>query len=340
MHGTGQPLGKYTSEIPQPAMGAAAQVAEVLLDADRVLVLGHAGADGDVVGSTLALALALDELGKDVTVYNAEPYAKKYAFLDGAASVVTTLPAGATFDVTVVCDAAKPDRLGPAFPAAAERGIFVWIDHHRIDHPPGDLNYVDLTAAAVGEQIAQVLDAMGHAISERTAKAIYVSLMSDTGGFRYQTTSSRALRLAARLVEVGVNPWHMTQALFESQPVAKVRLLASALSSLELSPCGRFGTVVLGDDDLAQAGADEADVHGIVNHVRGIEGIQVGVLLRSTASGVRAIIRSAGGIDIAAVATALGGKGSMNAARLELGGDLEKARASLLQALRARADQG
>ncbi len=332
MHGTGAPLGRWSSEVPPDAKDAAARVAEVLERAERVLVLGHVGADGDVAGSSLGLAQALRERGKDVTVYNERPYADAHAWLPGAGTVQTRLDPGARFDVTVVVDAADPARCGRDFPAPERRGVFVWMDHHRIERPPGDLNYVDLTAAAVGEQVAEVLDAMGHPLSEPVARALYTSLMSDTGGFRYSNTSARAFTLAGRLVAAGVDPWDVTQRLYESQAEERVRLLARALSTLWRSPCGRLGIVIVRDEDMEAARAHEEHVHGIVNHVRGIRGVEVAVLLREQGPSTRVIVRSRGNVQVGPIAERLGGHGHANSASLTLEASADEAFERVVQA--------
>lgn len=332
MHGTGAPLGRFTSEVPQEAREAARQVAAVLERAERVLVLGHVGADGDVAGSSLGLAQALRERGKHVTVYNERPYAEAHAWLVGAAEVETELAPDARFDATVVVDAADPARCGRDFPSAERRGVFVWMDHHRIEDPPGDLNYVDLTAAAVGEQVAEVLDAMGHPLSKPVAEALYTSLMSDTGGFRYGNTSARAFVLAGRLVAAGVDPWEVTQRLYESQAEERVRLLARALSSLWRSPCGRIGIVTVRDEDMEAAHAHEEHVHGIVNHVRGIRGVEVAVLLREHDGRTRVVVRSRGNVPVTRIAERLGGRGHANSASLSLEGDADQAFTRVVEA--------
>lgn len=336
MHGTGQPLGLHTREVPAAARAAALRTAEALRSARQVLILGHVGADGDVAGSSLGLAAALREQGKHVVVYNQQPYPAAYAWLPGGEAVVQALDANACFDVTVVVDAARDDRLGRDFPDANRRGTWVWIDHHHNPSPPGDVVYIDLTAAAVGEQIALVLDAMGHPMSRDVALCLYASLLADTGGFRYGNTSVRAFQLAARLVEAGVDPWEMTERIFESQDEARMRLLGRALQSLWLSPCGRVGIVALTDADLCALNAHDDHVQGLVNHVRGIKGVEIAVLLRehidSGGARTRAVMRSRGNIPVGPVAAALGGLGHRNAANFTLHEELAPARERVLNA--------
>jgi phosphoesterase RecJ-like protein len=334
MHGTGKPLGRWTSDVPDDARACARDVARVLDAAQRVLVLGHAGADGDVAGSSLALAQALRERGKTVTVYNEQPYQDVHAWLVGGDSVVNEIDADAHFDATVVVDAADPDRCGAHFPDAERRGVFVWMDHHQIDEPPGDLNYVDLTAAAVGEMVAEVLDALEHEISKETAKALYCSLMSDTGGFRYGNTSARALRLAGRLVAAGVDPWEMTERLYESQEEERVRLLGRALSTLWRSECGRVGIVTVTEDDMDATGATPEHVHGIVNHVRGVRGVEVAILLRELRDRTKVVVRSRGNVSVGRIAELLGHRGSSRSASFVVEHTVAEARERVAAAAR------
>ena len=332
MHGTGAPLGRYSSETPAEAIEAAGKVAEALGTANHVLIAGHASADGDVVGSSLALAHALRERGACVTVYNPQPYPIAFAWLAGDIEIVSTLPATARFDASVVVDAADPGRLGPHFPPPARRGVFIWLDHHRIDVPPGDVNFIDLTACAVGEQVALVLGALAHPLSPAVARCIYAAMLSDTGGFRYANTSARALRLAAALIERGVEPWRMTEAIYESQDEGKVRLLARALETLWISPCGRLGVIELTNDDLVAARALEEHVQGIVNHVRSIRGVEVAVMLRESGDQTTAVFRSRGNIAVKPIATRLGGDGHKNAATVRLPKHLVEARDEVVRA--------
>jgi phosphoesterase RecJ-like protein len=334
VHGTGAPLGRFTTEIPPDALEAAAKVATVIRRCQRILVVGHAGADGDVCGSSLALATALTEMGKDVVVYNEEPYPEAYRWLPGGERVRNTLGEDERFDATLVVDAAKPDRLGRDFPTdRRRRGTYVWIDHHKIEHPPGDVPFIDLTSAAVGEQVAMILDALGHPISASTAQCLYASLLADTGGFRYGNTSARAFRLAARLVEAGVDPWAMTERIYESQDEAKLRLLGRALSRLWMSTCGRVGVVEVTAEDLSASGATDDHVQGLVNHVRGIRGVEIAVLLFELPAGTRVIVRSRGNVAVAPIAASLGAHGHKNAASFSLEEAPERARESVVSAV-------
>jgi phosphoesterase RecJ-like protein len=344
MHGTGEPLGRFTSELPDGCEELADAVADAVFAAKRVLICGNTSADGDVAGTTLALARALQRLGKDVVVYNDEPYPEAFSWLPGGNLVVHALADDDAFDCSVVVDAARVDRLGKSFPDASRRGVFCWVDHHKNDAPPGDINFIDLTAAAVGEQMALIIDALSARsgvplLDTDVARCLYASVVSDTGGFRYGNTSARVLRLAARLVEAGVDPWEMTERIYESQDEARVRLLGRALGGLWRSACGRLGVVELRVRDLDELGAVEDHIQGLVNSVRAIKGVEVAVLVRELEPSLtRVVMRSRGNVAITPIAVALGGKGSKNAGNVVLGADIDTASETVKSAALAHLD--
>lgn len=324
MHGTGKKLGDYSEKVPRQAMAAARRVGKALSTANKILILGHVGADGDVAGSSLGLAQALREMGKKVTVYNEAPYPQIFHWLAGAKQVRHQLSARAQFDATVTVDAADPARLGRHFPDADRRGRFIWIDHHRIDPPPGDINYIDLTAAAVGEQIALILKIMKHPLSKKVAECLYVSLMTDTGTFRYANTSVRAFNLAGDLVKAGVNPWTMTERVLESQAPERMWLLQKIMPSLRLSECGRYGSFYVRRKDQKAVGAQLEHVHGLVNTIRGIRGVEIAFIFVEKDDGTKVSFRSKGHISCQPILRTLGGTGFRNAGSIVLPGAGQK----------------
>jgi bifunctional oligoribonuclease and PAP phosphatase NrnA len=164
-------------------------------------------------------------------------------------------------------------------------------------------------------------------ITVDVARCLYVSLLTDTGGFRYQNTSARALRLAARFLELGIDAWELSEPLFERQPEAKTRLMARVLTSLWRSSDGTLGVVAATAEDLAAAQAQRSDLHGIVNHVRAIDGVEIAVLLDELSpTSTRAVFRSRGKRAVAPIAAALGGTGHKNAATVVLPWPLAEAK--------------
>lgn len=298
------------------------RVVDALRAASRVLCVMHAGPDGDAAGSTLALALALSEQGKDVTLFCHTPLPYNLGFLPGLERLLHEVPPEASFDATTVCDVGASHRIGPGLPARERLGVLLNIDHHLTSDDFGDVNYVDADAASVGVMVRRVLREMGHPLSLPVATALYVSVLTDTGSFRYSSTDAEALRLAAELVETGVNPWDVSSQIYEQNPAERVRLLSKALESLYVSPDGLFASITVTRAMVQTAGAGGNLTDGFVNYARGIRGVEVAAQLDELDGdgGWHVSLRSRGRVNVAAVAERLGGGGHHNAAGARVDG--------------------
>jgi phosphoesterase RecJ-like protein len=302
---------------------------EALRAANSVLLTMHRGPDGDALGSALALGCALREMGRDVVVYNPDELPYNFRFLAGADSVQKSLAPDAAFDVTVATDAGSVDRLGPDVPPPPRRGMLVNLDHHVTTEPFGDVNYVDPSAASVGILAYKIIHGLGHPLSRDAAECIYASILADTGCFRYSSTDPECLRIAAELLERGVDPWEMTVRVYEQQPLARMRLLAEVLGTLELSAGGKLATITITRDMVARTGTHLDLTDGFINYGRSIDGVEVAAALREPENGSkswRVSFRSRGNVDVAAIAQKLGGGGHRNAAGCSVEGDRESVR--------------
>jgi phosphoesterase RecJ-like protein len=302
---------------------------EALRTAKRVLLTMHRGPDGDALGSALALGCALRELGREVTVYNPDELPYNFRFLAGADKVVKSLPADASFDVTVSTDAGSFARLGDGVPKPPARGLLLNLDHHMTTEPFGDVNYVDPEAAAVGILVYKIIRGLGHRISRDSAECIYASILADTGCFRYSSTDPECLRIAAELIEAGVEPWEMTVRVYEMQPLARMKLLAEVLSTLEVH--GRLATITITNEMLArtQSALDLTD--GFINYARSVDGVEVAASFREPDNGGpwHISFRSRGKVNVAAIAQKFGGGGHHNAAGCSIDGEAGAVRARI-----------
>jgi phosphoesterase RecJ-like protein len=215
-------------------------------------------------------------------------------------------------------------------------GVVVNVDHHPGNTRYGTLNLVDLPAAAVGEIVADLLDVLGWPLSKDVATNLWVSLVTDTGSFRYSNTTPKALALGARLVAAGARPGPVNEFLFEAAPLASLKLEALVLGTLALHAGGAVATVELPRRFFGESGAAESDTEGLVNRARGILGVKAAALLREGEDGeIRCSLRSKGTVDVRSVAARHGGGGHRNAAGCRVKGTLESAKAALLPALAA-----
>lgn len=314
-------------------------VVAALRQAKSVLCVIHAGPDGDAVGSTLGLGLALHELGKDVTFFCHTGVPYNLRFLPGLERVVDTLPPDVRFDATTVCDVSTSARIGPGLPARERLGTVLNIDHHLTNEDFGDINYVDAEAAAVGVLVARVLVGLGHPLSKDVAIALYTSILTDTGSFRYSSANAESFEVAGRLVQAGADPWDVSSEIYEQNPVERLELLREVLGTLTVSEDGSLAMLVVTGAvlDSVQGRSDLTD--GFINYARGIRGVEVACLVTEPAripdEPWNISLRSRGRVNVAQVAAGFGGGGHHNAAGGRFHGYLGDLRDALAKAVRS-----
>ncbi len=298
------------------------QLLELIADSRTFLVASHESPDGDAIGSTLALANALREMGKDVVAYNLDGAPDEYSFLPGHATVVAEVDEGREFDACFVLDAGELKRAG-LWMRGASRSL-VNVDHHPFSEDFGDFYWVDTTACATGVMIHRLLVAAGHPISRDVAVCVYTAILSDTGSFRYSNADPEAFRVASDMVALGVDPWSIASGLYENQDEARLRLLAMALPTLRVSACGACASLAVTLDMYRAANAREEHTDRFINYPRSVRGVEVALFFRQLSADTFKIgFRSKGRIDVGALARAMGGGGHHNAAGATVEGNLE-----------------
>ncbi|MCL8207990.1 MAG: bifunctional oligoribonuclease/PAP phosphatase NrnA [Actinomycetia bacterium] len=311
------------------------RVVATLDPARRVAVVTHKLPDGDTTGSALGLVHLLRRAGKDAVAVGPDPILPPYRFLPGAAehrALATPTEAGPQ-DVVVTVDCGDPDRAFGLAGLRAMAPVVVNVDHHVTNRRWGDVNWIEPDRAAVGEMGVMLADALGVPLDRDAALCFYVSLATDTEGFRFGAQDPRILELAVRLVRLGLDPDALSRALFERQSLASLRLLGWALSHVRTLPSGRVAWVALSRATLRRLGAARWESEGIVNHIRALDGVRLAVFLREEGKGqVKISLRSRPPWEAAPVAQRLGGGGHRDSAGANLAADLDGA---LHQTLRA-----
>jgi phosphoesterase RecJ-like protein len=308
---------------------------DVLRRAERVLLTSHRRPDGDGTGSMAGLASLLRARGKTAVIYSVDPIARRYKWLPLVGSTVQTISFDERFDCTVVVDCADATLLGDTLPPPEVRGHLITLDHHASGHPFGDIAVWDPVAAAVGVLVHRIAVREGWPITIEAAVPLYVSLISDTGGFRHANTNAEALSVAAELIRAGVVPSAIAASLEERPSPGKLRLLGSVLSTLELHCAGRAGMLTVTTDMVEGARASWEDIEGMVNWARNVEGVQVGVLLTTAkGGGVRVSMRSRSEkVDVGRVCLGLGGGGHPGAGGCHIAADLAVTKDRVVRAL-------
>jgi len=297
------------------------RIADLIAASDTFIIASHVSPDGDAIGCELATYSVLKRLGKSVKVVSEDGVPDNFAFLAGSDEVVTS--AGEPADVAIVVDAAGLDRIGGTGEVVGKCKEIVNIDHHRSNTSFGTINLVDSTAGATAEIIYDLLVMLAGPLTTGEAEALFSAIMTDTGCFRFPTTSSRTLRIGADLLDLGAVPYHLASEIFWNKSASGMKLLSEALASLETTDGGRVATMDITMAMMDDSGADHFDTEGFANYPRLISGVLVGVLLRETAeSDFRVSLRSKETVDVNEIAQAFGGGGHQTASGFRIKGDL------------------
>jgi len=310
-------------------------ICAVLRSRSAFLLVTHFEPDGDGLGSCLALSHALSALGKSVTTWVPSGVPAKYGFLPGAAGVVTeTGPR----EVAIALDCDGPRRLGAVAETVNRAEVVIDIDHHAGHNPFGHLAWLDPTAPAAGYQTYRLIQCLQVPFTPEVATCLYTAVGTDSGYFRYANTSPELLRMAAEMVASGADPKAIAEATLDRYPLALVRLAGRALADLTLELNGRAVLATLTGEDYVAAGTEQTE--GIVDYLRTVAEVDVLILMRESKEGWRTSLRSLRGVDVSAVAKALGGGGHAPAAGCTLHGARDEAWARLEAALAAALETG
>lgn len=317
-----------TWSLPSDDDWAAATSA--LLAPGQLLLTCHLNPDGDALGSALALGLAMHRAGRQVTVSFSEPFAvpDTLAHLPGQDLLVPPAQAPAAPDVLVTFDTGSVDRLGDLADRVPSAGTVIVIDHHPSNTGYGDLHLIDTSAAATAVLVAQLLDHLGAPIDHDIAACLYTGLSTDTGSFRYAATTPDVHRLAARLLDTGIEHHLIARELYDSHPYAWVSLTGEIMSRAALEPAaaGGLGLVwtysTVADLRSRDLGMDQ--VEGVIDVVRTAREAEVAAVYKELPDGSWAVsLRSKGRVDVGQISVDLGGGGHRFAAGFTAHGDLD-----------------
>ncbi|HET6420347.1 MAG TPA: bifunctional oligoribonuclease/PAP phosphatase NrnA [Geobacteraceae bacterium] len=307
-------------------------ISEIELN-NTFLVTAHENPDGDAIGSSLAMANYLASLGKDVTIYSCDPVPDNYMFLPLAGNVLYEIP-NRHFDICFILDAGDMGRAGKNLSKCGRIGKIINIDHHPDNKNFGDINVVDPGASATGALIYRVLSAAGHVIDYNTALCIYTAIVTDTGSFRYSNADQEAFHISGQMIAKGINPWFVTENLYESQPRQRLDLLSLALSTLQVADRGDIASITVTLDMFSKTGATPDLTDGFINYPRSIKGVEVAIFFREIEKNTFKVgFRSKGKVDVSSLAAVFGGGGHHNAAGCKISGPIEEAKNNIISYL-------
>ena len=313
------------------------EIGRVLREHQRFAILSHVRPDGDALGSQLALALSLQQLGKNVRAWNEDGMLEKYSFL--ARSELLTKPpsTAADVDVAIALDTAIQNRLGTALAAIRSAKIWINIDHHRSNPGYGDLVIVDPSAPATGEIIFSLIKNQGLPFNHDIAENLYAAISTDTGSFQYPKTSARTFEIAAELVRVGgLDVGQISQQLYENYPRRRLELLRELLRTTRFEFGDRAASFSLTLKTAADLAVLPEDNEGLIDYLRAIRGVIVAVFFEELADGkVRVSMRSKDeAVDVCAICQKFGGGGHTLAAGARVRGSLAEVEEKVLEEIR------
>lgn len=311
------------------------KIANLVKRAKKIAILPHIAADGDAVGSSLALAIELAAMGKQVSVLLEESIPQVYDFLPGT-DLAYVYPAGEkTYDLAIALDCGDMERLGRRKEIFENADVTVNIDHHPTNSGFADYDLVDPLSAATGEIIYRLFETMGIDPGKDAAACLYTAISTDTGSFRYSNTVPATHIICAGLLNKGIDVADISKRVFDTMSYGKVRLTGEAISSLELYFDGKAAVMSLTEEAIRRSGAAEEDSDGIINIARNIRGVEVAAMLRQMAGGdIKVNLRSNYTADVSQLAAMHSGGGHKRAAGFTVcGGDLQKVKKMLLEDL-------
>jgi phosphoesterase RecJ-like protein len=297
------------------------RILEGLRENRTFCIVGHVRPDGDCIGSQLGLTLALRDQGKQVVCWNEDALPDKLAFLDPG-HLVQKPRRGRSFDCVIATDCASFERLGKAGKCIGRRKLFLNLDHHASNTRYGDINWVSAREPSTGELIFRLLKVARWPITPAIADCLFTAVSTDTGSFQYPSTRPSTFHVGAELVTRGANLEKISDEVYESFSLARMRLLQHVYNHFHLVHDNQIAYFRLKPADYARTGAAKDDSEGLIDHIRAIAPVVVACMFEEVGPGLTRIsLRSKSQkIDVNQIASQFGGGGHQAAAGAKISG--------------------
>lgn len=313
-------------------------ILQQLKKSKRVVLASHANPDGDAIGALLAMAIALERQGCEVTLYNESSIPAVYRFLPAVERIQKQLSDVARFDTAIILDCGDLGRIGAAAEAIGQVPVIINIDHHTTNTRFGHYQIVDVEACATSEIVYRLIQHMEIDIDAAMATAIYTGILTDTGSFRFSNTNQTAFSICGAMVAAGVKPSAVAQHVYGTYSLGRIKLLNLALDSIEISNNGHLSIMTVTQEMLDDTGTQPEDADGLINYARRIRDVKVAALIHELENGSRrpgkrkkfhVSLRSDGSVDVSRIATSFGGGGHAGAAGFSVEASLAELKRSI-----------
>ncbi len=312
------------------------RIHELVQQSRKVLVVSHIDPDGDAVGTQLAFGKYLSDMGKDVCMVRDSAIPGKYNFLPQVDHIrpAASLAPEFTIDTAVILECPQVERIGSPHRFIQDDTRIINIDHHRNGVELGDVNWIDVNASSVGEMVYEYFLHVGYSINPAVAQQLYTAILTDTGRFRYSSTSPRTMSIAGELIRAGANPRKICDNVYYNLRPSAVKLLGKVLNGIEFYQNNRFCLLTLTNEMLTDTGADSSESEGLADFTLFNQGVRAGALLKEIDDcNTKVSLRSNNGLDVARIAAMYGGGGHINAAGCVIPLSLDKAKEELIRHL-------
>jgi bifunctional oligoribonuclease and PAP phosphatase NrnA len=311
-------------------------IRDVVERSRRVMVASHVDPDGDALGTMLACTAYLRSLGKEVLAVRDSDIPAKYRFLPGAESVCRyeDLPDDTEVDLAIILECPHLDRVGRPQSLLTDSVTTVNVDHHRDNAHFGQINWIDTGASSVGEMLYEYLVRVDYDVTSEDATCLYTAILTDTGRFRFSSTTPRTMQVAGELIERGADPQLICDKVYYSLTKPSLMLMGKVLESIEFHCDGRICLLSMTQSMLSASGAAMADSEGLVDFTLYGENVIAGAFFKEVGPiETRVSLRSRDRINVSRIAGSLGGGGHYNAAGCSIEKPLDQARQLIAQLL-------
>jgi phosphoesterase RecJ-like protein len=300
--------------------GVRARAAQEILKRHRFVLTSHVRPDGDAIGSQLAMAYALRHLGKEVRIVNRDAAPPPLLVFPGVGDIEIAERVDDPGDCVIVMESGDLSRTGVAGLAG---GFIINIDHHVGNTMFGAVNWFDLSAAACGEMVFDLVRELGVPLTHDIAVHVYVAILTDTGSFHYSNITPRTFEISRLCVEAGVDPAAVASSVFDNNSLGRLKLFGAVLSRMQLDASGRLAMMYVDQQLAAECGGTYEDTEGLINLPLTVKETQAVVFFKELGPrDWRVSMRSKGAVDINAVAKEFGGGGHKNASGCSATGEL------------------
>ena len=312
------------------------EIGLLIESAKKLLVVSHIDPDGDALGTQLAFAAYLRSLGKEVTLVREDAIPERYKFLPGIDRIqhIDDIKERLDIDTVIALECPNLSRGGDIFNSLSRDIKIINIDHHQDNDNYGQVNWIDKDASSVGEMVFELFESFRYQIDEETAVLLFTAILTDTGRFRYESTSGRTLAIAGKLIEAGANPRDICDKVFYNMQPATIKLIGNVLSNAEFINNSRTCLLSLPIEILESAEYGEAETEGIAEYSLYGKGVTLGVTFKERNRGTTRIsLRSRGNPNVAKLAAEFGGGGHICAAGCSIDKPMSEAKKEFLKKL-------